>query len=219
MWIAERERIMMRSAYVFLVCLIVLMPRPAQAAATLVNCTVNNMAQGVASDGDTNYSNGYKTRYVKCYLGVGGGNFNLATYNSGRTFQFSFAPGADLAAAELAGLPSTSFRAEVDAFGTNYWGKYLNMGLGTTAQVQLDLNFHYGPPNASMTYELNYSCLTVTRVFVNTWVITSRTDLGLGNQYAVPCVSSKATLSRFRRNSAQSYGEVHMPIHIEFSPQ
>ena len=211
---------MMRTVYVFLVCLALhLMSSPAHAGATLVNCTVNNMPQGVASDGDTNYSNGYKTKYVKCYLGVGGGNFNLATYNSGRTFQFSFESGADLAAAELAGLPSTPFRAEVDLFGTNYWGKFLNMGLGTTAQVQMDLDFHYGPASAPVTYELNYSCLTVTRVFVSTWVITSRTDLGLGNHYAVPCVSSKATLSRQRRGSTQSYGDVHMPVHIEFSPQ
>jgi hypothetical protein len=181
-------------------------------------CTVPTLAtgaSGVGSDSSTDYSNGTA---VKCFLGAGGKNFDLVTYSSGRTFTFSFASGADQATAAQASLPAT-LNAEVDAYGINYWGQYLNMAIGTTAQVQMDVQFHWG--GGTTTYELSYSCLAVTRTAFTNWVITSVPDGS--NEHAVPCLitsgGSKATLSKIRRNSVQGFGEVSMPITIEFSPK
>jgi len=104
----------------------------------------------------------------------------------------------------------------VDAYGINYFGQYLSMQIGSTAQVQMDVQFHYG--GGSTTYELSYSCLAVRRTQFNTWVLTSGDPDG-GNVRAVPCLSNKATLSKIRRNSGQVFGDVTMPVTIEFSQQ
>lgn len=192
---------------------------PAMAAGKTngLTCTVPTLqagASGVGSDGNTDYSNGGTKGSVKCFLGAGGKNFDLVTYSTGRKLTFSFAAGADQSLAALAGL-EPSFTAEVDAYGINYYSQYLNMGIGTTAQVQMDVQFHYG--GGSTTYELSYACLAVRRTAFSTWVITSEPDGS--NQFAVPCLSNEATLSKIRRNSVQGFGEVNMPITFTFSPQ
>ena len=179
-----------------------------------LNCKVLDATPGIASDGNANYNHGSTNTSVKCFLGAGGKNFDLVTYNTGRTLKLSFAPGADQAVATLATLPAT-VNAEVDAFGINFYSQYLNMAVGTTAQVQMDLEFHYG--GGSTTYELSYSCLAVTRTQFTTWVITSVANGS--NEYAVPCISSKAMLNKIRRNTVQGFGEVTMPVTFEFSPQ
>lgn len=160
------------------------------------------------------YNHGSTNTSVKCFLGAGGKNFDLVTYNSGRTFTFTF--GAQ-GPAVTAGLPTESFTAEVDAYGINYYSQYLNMAVGTTAIVQMDLQFHYG--GGSNTYELSYSCLAVTRTQFTTWVITSDIENYNNAPGAAYCLSSKATLNKIRRNSVQGFGEVDMPIRIEFTPQ
>lgn len=205
-------------------CLVVLvvvsvagMPALAAGKTSGLTCTVPTLqsgASGIGSDGNTDYSNGSTKGSVNCFLGAGGKNFDLVTYNTGRTLKFSFAAGADQSLAALAGL-EPSFKAEVDAYGINYYSQYLNMSVGSTAQVQMDVQFHYG--GGSTTYELSYSCLAVRRTGFATWVITSEPDGS--NQYAVGCLSNEATLSKIRRNSVQGFGEVTMPITITFSPQ
>lgn len=189
-----------------------------------LNCTVTDAPQGIASDGNP-YNNGTTSTSPKCFLGAGGKNFDLVTYSTGRTLKFSFAAGPDQTVANVAGLPPSPFNAEVDAYGINYYSQYLNMGVSTTAQVQMDVQFHYG--GGSNTYELSYSCLAVTRRDLTTWVITSEPNGS--NEWAVPCLidpngtkgktGKTATLSKIRRNSVQGFGEVDMPITITFSPQ
>lgn len=177
-------------------------------------CTVATLqpgASGVGHDGNPDYTNGSA---VKCFLGAGGKNFDLVTYSSGRTFTFNFASD-DHDVAGQASLPLIPFQAEVDAFGINYYSQYVNMAVGTTAQVQMDLEFHYG--GGTTTYELSYSCLAVTRTSTSTWTITSESDFS--NIYAVPCLSNKATLNKIRRKFTQGFGEVSMPITIHFSPK
>lgn len=223
------ETLMMRSRFVFLLAFVVLLAvvSPALAggkgSATALNCIVTDYSPGVASDKGGMYAHGANNGYVKCYLGVGGKDFDLVTYNSKRTLQFNFSP-VDKPTVDLAGLPM-SFPAEVDAYGINYWGRYLDMEYQlffSTAQVQMDLQFHYGSP--PQTYELSYSCLAVSRVGINDWIITSEPLTWIGNyvQDAVPCLidpvhpGNEATLSLIRRKGPQTYGVVTMPIFIEF---
>ena len=207
------KTLMKRMLMVLVVLGVAAIPALAAGKTSGLNCTLTPASPGIASDGNTNYSNGTTNTSVKCFLGAGGKNFDLVTYSSGRTFTFNFSD-ADKTVAAAASLPQT-FTAEVDAYGINYWGPYLNMAQGSTAQVQMDLQFHYG--GGTTTYEVSYGCLAVTRMDSNTWLITS--EPGFGNNFAVPCVSGKATLSKIRRNSTQGFGDVTMPITMQFTPQ
>jgi len=221
------ETLMTRSRFAFLLTSVVLLAlvTPAQAggkgSAAALNCTVTDWSPGVASDGKGVYVHGANNGYLKCYLGVGGKDFDLVTYNSTRKLQFNFSS-LDKATVDLAGLPM-SFAAEVDAYGINYWRRYRDMEYQlflSTAQVQMDVQFHYGSP--PQTYELSYACLAVTRLAFNHWILTSEPLTSIGNYVAVPCLidqehpGNEATLSLIRRKGPQGYGQVTMPITIDF---
>ena len=192
-------------------------PLTCKVTTSLVSAT-NGVFPDATSD---TYSHG--DGRLRCYFGVAGKDFDLVTYNSGRTLHFIFAGDPDtLSALSLAGLPQDFF-AESDAVGINFFGPYLKMDVNSTAQVQMDLEFHYPPIGSPRTYELDYGCLAVTRTGLDTWLITSEPNVSLGNYYAVPCLNdsgSTAELNMIRRKgSPLPYGTVKMPIQIEVARQ
>jgi len=164
---------------------------------------VDNQGQGVSGDGST-YVDGVGG--VQCYISVSKNDADLVTYNTGRTLHFEFPAGDPAVAA--AGLPA-SLDAEIDFFAINYYGNYDSMGLGTTAQVQMDLEFYVG----SATYELDYASLAVYRKDANTWLITSDpndSEIG-GNPFVW---SPQAKLNVIRRRRQTTYGVVSMPFRV-----
>lgn len=160
---------------------------------------------GDASDGTGVYD--HNVGGVRCYFGVNERNIVLVTYNTGRKLHFKFDPASSVP--ESAGLPD-DFLAEVDLFGINYFGPYTSMGIGTTAQVQMDLEFHM--PNNPLTYELDYSSLAVVRLDAATWRITSQVA-DVPSLIVTP--SPEAKLNVVRRRSAETFGTVNMPIRFE----
>ena len=85
------------------------------------------------------------------------------------------------------------------------------MAVDTTAQVAMDVEFHWPPTGNPETYELVYDCLAVTRIRENTWVVNSEDFYGAS--FAVPCLSSLADLKRVRRKKAETLLEdVDMPV-------
>jgi hypothetical protein len=165
--------------------------------------TVDDQVQGVSGDGSA-YSNGVDG--VQCYISVSKNDADLVTYNTGRTLHFVF-PANDPAVA-AAGLPST-LDAEIDFFAVNYYGNYDSMGIGKTAQVQMDLEFYVG----SVTYELDYASLAVYRKDADTWLITSDpndTEIG-GHPFAW---GPQAKLNVIRRRAQKTYGVVSMPFRV-----
>ena len=156
-------------------------------------------ATGVSDDGDPYYK--HNIGGVQCYFGVNGRDADLVTYDTGRTLHFVFDP----AASSVAGLDS-EFDAEVDIFAINYWGKYEAMAVGSTAQVQADLEFYVG----RITYELDYPSLAVMRMTIDTWLITSDPGDIPGNPGFT--ASSEADLNVIRRRKQQTYATVDMPI-------
>jgi len=153
---------------------------------------------GVHDDGNNTYDNGVGG--VKAYFGVTRKDANLVTYNTGRKLFLEFDPSS--AAVIAAGLPA-HVEAEVDFFAINYYGPYTSMGDGTTAQVQMDLEFKVG----NLTYELDYAALAAIREGADTWRVTSAIDYTPGFT-----ASSTAKLNVIRRKSQTTYGTVEMPI-------
>jgi hypothetical protein len=199
-------------------------PRSFGASAQPLNCTWDADYFGIGipgvygdnpntTNGDANYNHSSARNGVKCYLGVNGKDFDLVTYNTGRTLHFVFPAGS--------GIPTTSgtadnFFAEVDLFGINYFGPFRTMGIGTTALLQVDLEFHYPTGPNPLSYELEYRALAVMRTAADQWLITSNpieicgssTCSGLG---FTP--SSAAKLNVIRRKSVETIRqEVLMPI-------
>lgn len=160
---------------------------------------------GVSHDGDAVYEHGLQK--VQCYFGVNGRDANLVTYNSPRRLQFTFDAGSP--AFQASGLPSPNFTAQVDLFGINYYGPYRTMEVGTTAQVQLDLEFKVG----NLTYELDYPSLAAMRTSQTTWLITSDpVDIPGDPGFQA---SDLASLNVIRRRSVEKFGAVNLPIRFE----
>lgn len=191
-----------------LVCLALLTATLATAAkkgsgsATPLTATWSTPAGfGVHDDGNPVYDHG--TSGVQCYFGVNGRDANLVTYNTPRRLQFSF--DSSSTAWQNSGL-AQDFLAEVDLFGINYFGPYRTMGVGTTAQVQMDLEFKVG----RLTYELDYPSLAAMRLSETEWLITS--DPADIPGFPGFTVSDLASLNVIRRRSQETFGAVNMPI-------
>jgi hypothetical protein len=162
---------------------------------------------GLSSDGST-YSNGVDG--VQCYISVSKNDADLVTYNTGRTLHFVFDTSS--AAWQNSGL-GDSFEAEIDFFAINYFGNYDSMGVGTTAQVQMDLEFKVG----SLTYELDYQSLAVKRLSTTRWLITSNpAEIGGDPGFTA---SDQAALNVIRRHAQTKYGAVNMPFRVQMDIQ
>jgi hypothetical protein len=165
----------------------------------------NGTGTGVSGDGLGVYDNGVQR--VSTYFGTNGGNVVLVTYTSGRKLTFDFSPSSP--AWQASGLPQHS-QAEVDIFGVNYYGPFLSMGVGTTAQVQTSVQFKGG---GGLTYELSYLALAAKRQSQTEWLITSDPiDIGGFPGFTA---SSQASLGVFRKKSRQTFGAVNMPIRFK----
>jgi hypothetical protein len=161
----------------------------------------NPVAVGVHDDGNPVYDHG--TSGVQCYFGVNQKDANLVTYNTPRKLRFFF--DSSSTAWQNSGL-AQDFLAEVDLFGVNYFGPYPSMGVGTTAQVQMDLEFKVG----KLTYELDYPSLAAMRLSETEWLITSDPGDIPGNPGFT--ASDLASLNVIRRRSQEQFGAVNMPI-------
>ncbi len=166
--------------------------------------TASSTGFGVFDDGNNRYENGVGK--VQVYFGVTGKDVDVVTYNSGRKLHFKFDP--NNSALQGSGLPA-DFLAESDLFGINYFGRYREMGIGTTAQVQADLEFYVG----RITYELDYPSLAVMRISETTWLVTSNPLDIPGNPGFQ--ASDEADLNVIRRRSQETFGTVNMPIRFE----
>lgn len=167
-------------------------------------------ATGVTHDGNPVYTHGVDS--VQCYFGVAGKDVDLVTYNTPRSLLFVFDPSN--AAFQASGITTyngglSTFNAENDLFGINYWGPYQNMTIGTTAQVQMDLEFYVG----RITYEIDYSSLAVMRLSADTWLVTSDPNDIPG--FPGFTASSTGSLNVIRRKSVTKFGPVSMPIRFE----
>ncbi|MGH9789114.1 MAG: hypothetical protein ACRD4U_10475 [Candidatus Acidiferrales bacterium] len=184
--------------------------------ATTLNAVMSTSGStGVYDDGDPNYNNGASG--VQVYFGVGGKDLDLVTYDTGRTMRFVFDQSSSVVqAAQVAGLPVGDFNAEMDFFGINYWGRYREMTIGATAQVQADLEFHTGGPMPT-TFELEYPSLAVMRVSETEWLVTSDpADIPGDPGFQA---SSTALLNIIRRRKQTSYGIVDMPLRFTVTVQ
>ena len=164
---------------------------------------------GVESDGNTIYEHGVGN--VQVYFGVGGKDVDLVTYNTTRNLRYRFDPTstAFVNSGIAAVHPSGDFMAITDLFGINYWGRYRDMGIGTTAQVQSDVEFYVG----NITYELDYASLAVMRTSANTWLFTTDpADIPGDPGFQA---SKVAKLNVIRRNSVTHFGTVDMPLRFE----
>jgi hypothetical protein len=162
---------------------------------------------GDAGDGTGVYS--HNVAKVQCYFGVNARDVDMVTYNSGRTLRFVFdAVSNDPEGVNGSGLPFR-LNAEVDLFGINYWGRFIDMADGSTAQVQMDLEFHDPTSSPPRTFELDYSALVAVRNG-NTWTISSEAADDPYN--VVKDRSSVAKLNEIRRRGSIPYGTVNMPI-------
>lgn len=168
---------------------------------TFLQPSLSLTGAGVGDDGNSAYLNGVNR--VQSYLGAGGKNANLVTYTTGRRLHFTFDPASP--AWQASGLPQ-DFMAEVSAFGVNYFGPYVSMGVGTTAQVALTIQFKYN----GVTYELAYGSVAAYHDTATTWLLTW-TPLDLPG-YPGFSPSDQATLSRLRNNQRIRYGAVNMPV-------
>ena len=161
---------------------------------------------GVFDDGNPTYDNGVGG--VKVYFGVTRKDADLVTYNTGRKLHYKFDGSSPALAAS--GLGSDVL-AESDLFALNYFGPYTSMALGTTAQVQMDLEFKVG----NLTYELDYASLAAYKTGENTWLITSDPNDIPG--FPGFTASSTAKLNVIRRKAQTTYGTVDMPIRFEMT--
>jgi hypothetical protein len=159
-----------------------------------------NAGSGISGDnasGAANYANGIGK--VQSYLGAGGKNIDLVTYSTGRTLHFSLPAGTVLNAS---GLPA-QFDAEVSFYGINYFGAYLSMANGSTAQVHGVLQFHYN----GLTYQLDYPALAAIRQDASMWTVTGFIDYTPGFT-----ANNSAMLSLVRKRGNLDYGVLAAPI-------
>ncbi len=178
----------------------------------------NFSAFGVQDDGNSVYSHG--VGFVEAYFGVGGKDVDIVTYptltqDPVRKLRFTFDPAstAFLSSGIAATHPTGDFTAISDLFGINYWGRYRDMGVGTTAQVQADLEFYVG----DVTYELDYASLAVMRTSETTWLFTTDPLDIPGNPGFQ--ASPVAKLNVIRRRKVTSFGTVNMPMRFEVAIQ
>ena len=168
---------------------------------------LSSTGAGVSEDGSAFYSNGADG--IRCYFGVKGKNVVLITYNTPRRLHLKFDPAS--LAWQRTGLPA-EFNAEVDLYGVNFYGPFMSMGDGTTAQVQTSLQFRYG----GNTYELAYPALAAYRTG-NTWLLTSNPADIPG--YPGFWASDQASINLLRRNRRTNFGAVNMPVRFQVVPQ
>lgn len=157
---------------------------------------------GITHDGNPDYAD--RTEGVRNYFGVNGRNVVLHTYNTTRRLKFTFDPGAT--AAQEAGL--TTVTEQVNLYGVNYYGPFVSMGVGTTAQVKTTLEFYV--PAKGNTYYLEYPALAAKRLSQSEWLLTSEPD-DIGG-YPGFWASDMAELGVFRRKQRDAFGTVNMPI-------
>ncbi|MGH9554868.1 MAG: hypothetical protein ACRD2Y_03505 [Terriglobales bacterium] len=163
---------------------------------------------GVQDDGNATYEDGVGN--VQAYFGVSGKDVDLVTYNTARKLRYTFDPASPaFQASGINPVVGSNFLAVTDLFGINYWGRYRDMGIGTTAQVQSDVEFYVG----NVTYELDYASLAVKRLNATTWLFTTDpADIGGDPGFQA---SPVAKLNVIRRRSVTSFGTVNMPMRFE----
>jgi hypothetical protein len=183
---------------------------PKSSAQKLIATYLDNFSVfGVQDDGNAIYEHGVGG--VQAYFGVGGKDVDLVTYNTQRKLHYTFDPASTPFVNSGIGqvFPSGDFMAVSDLFGINYWGRYRNMGVGTTAQVQSDLEFYVG----NVTYELDYASLAVMRTSETTWLFTTDpADIPGDPGFQA---SKVAKLNVIRRNKVTHFGTVDMPMRFE----
>lgn len=161
-------------------------------------------SQGVFDDGSPVYDNGLNG--VQFYFGVSGNDVDLVTYNTSRTLNFIFDTTSP--AWSASGLPA-NFNAVVDLYGVNYYGQYEAMGVGTTAQVNMTVQFKHN----NLTYEINYQSIAVMRTGTSTWLFTSCPCDIPGNPGFT--ASDQGSLSVIKKHKQQTFGAVNMPIRFD----
>lgn len=183
---------------------------PKSSATKLIATYLDNFSNfGVQDDGNPTYEHGVGS--VQAYFGVGGKDVDIVTYNTSRQLRYTFDTSSTPFVNSGIGAvhPSGNFLAVSDLFGINYYGRYRDMGIGTTAQVQADLEFYVG----TTTYELDYSSLAVMRIDADTWLFT--TDPADIPGFPGFLASKTAKLNVIRRRSVTQFGTVDMPMRFE----
>jgi hypothetical protein len=160
---------------------------------------------GVTYEGSQFYTDGQEG--VLHYFGVNGRNMVLHTYSTERKLRFHFDPGT--AAFERSGLKDASFATQVNIYGINYYGPFVSMGEGTTAQMKTTIEFYQN----GHTYYLEYPALAAKRLTADTWLVTSDPTV-LGGDPGFTA-SPQADFGVFRRRNRASFGAVNMPIQME----
>lgn len=143
---------------------------------------------------------------VKCYLGVGGKNVVLVTYDTQPLRTLHFVP--DSSPAWPTPDLTKPFDAKVDLYVASYSGSLAKMPYPSYAQVRATLQFYVG----NNTYELVYQNLGAFRKTDTTWLFTSYSGDIPGASFTP---SDQAALKVFRRKSPVSYGAVNMPVRFE----
>jgi len=162
---------------------------------------------GPPVSGDTKYENGENGMQV--YLGVGGKNVVLFTYQTTRTLHFEtnnpFSP-EENARWTAAGLPAR-FNAEVVSYFQPKV-KYQSMKRDQVVTAKGQIEFQYG----GLTYTLRYTDLAVRRIGTsNTWRISSFP----GAPDGLSTTWHRAILSILRNGGHEVFGWVGMPIRFE----
>ncbi|MCI0356068.1 MAG: hypothetical protein L0099_13680 [Acidobacteria bacterium] len=174
---------------------------------------------GVTSDGNQTYQDGQDG--VHSRFSVLGDNLDVATYSTvcahcggeatrSRALRFTFDPSAPaFRASGIGPLAGSDFMAPATLSGINYWGRYRDMGKGTTAQVRSDVEFQLDRG----TYRLAYASLAVYRTDASTWLVTSDPADIPGNPGFK--ASPAAELNVVRKRNATRFGTVNMPIRFQ----
>ena len=173
-----------------------------------INLLDNLSTAGVRSDGSPIYADGQDR--VKSYFGVFGKDVNLVTYDTARKLHFTFEEAAPaFRASGIGPVAGSDFVAASNFSGINYWGRFRDMGSGTTAQVRSDLGFYVG----TAIYQLEYGSLAVYRKNPNTWLVTSNPADIPGNPGFQ--ASPEAKLGVIRSRTVTGFGTVNMPVRFE----
>ena len=151
------------------------------------------------------YVNGDKGMQV--YLGVGGKNVVLFTYQTGRTLYLDKSVNQEPSIWAASGITQPAFSSEVVSYFQTK-GRYQSMKFGDIVTAKGQVEFHYG----SNTYTLRYTALAIKKIGTKTWLITS--DYRDTNLPA-SVVMHKAILSVLRKGGHVVFGYVAMPIRFE----
>jgi hypothetical protein len=169
--------------------------------------TLLSTSNGVFSDSlGTNYYDGIDG--VQFYFGVNGRNVNLITYDTPRELDLKFDTGST--AWVNSKLPAEVV-STVTLFGVNYFGQFEAMAVGSTAQLQMDIEFKNG--SSPLTYEVTYASIAAMRESESTWLITSASSDIPGDPGFT--ASDQAVLSAIKKHSQTVYGTVSMPVRFE----